>query len=148
MSANGLDVFDKTLQTTNIWLDEIMAEHGPDRQVAWHILGSVLRTTRDKLPPDLSAHMGGQLPLLVRGAYYDQYQPARQPSQLRTRDEFLQAVKDDLQFTRPIDAEDAVKSVYRVLDRHIDRGQAEKVRAALNEDIRTLWASGETVGNA
>ncbi|TIP56582.1 MAG: DUF2267 domain-containing protein, partial [Mesorhizobium sp.] len=26
MSATGLDVFDKTLQTTNIWLDEIMTE--------------------------------------------------------------------------------------------------------------------------
>ncbi|TIR27974.1 MAG: DUF2267 domain-containing protein, partial [Mesorhizobium sp.] len=37
MSATGLDVFDKTLQTTNIWLDEIMAEMGPDRQIAWHV---------------------------------------------------------------------------------------------------------------
>jgi hypothetical protein len=34
MSATGLDVFDKTIQTTNIWLDEIMDEMGPDRQVA------------------------------------------------------------------------------------------------------------------
>ena len=31
MSATSLDVFDKTLQTTNIWLDEIMAKLGPDR---------------------------------------------------------------------------------------------------------------------
>ena len=42
MSATGLDVLDKTLQTTNIWLDEIMAKLGPDRQVAWHELGAVL----------------------------------------------------------------------------------------------------------
>ena len=32
MSATGLDVFDKTLQTTNIWLDAIMAV--PPRGVA------------------------------------------------------------------------------------------------------------------
>lgn len=144
MSATGLDVFDKTLQITNIWLNEIMADHGPDRQVAWHILGTVLRTTRDKLPPELSAHLGSQLPLMVRGTYYDQYNPARQPSQLRSREEFLAAIKDGLQFTRPVDAEDAVKSVYRVLDRHIDRGQADKVRQALNAEIRTLWPVGET----
>ena len=31
MSATGLDVFDKTLRTTNIWLDEIMAKLGLDR---------------------------------------------------------------------------------------------------------------------
>ena len=46
MSATGLDVFDKTVQTTNIWLDEIMARMGPDRHVAWHLLGAVLRSLR------------------------------------------------------------------------------------------------------
>jgi hypothetical protein len=37
--GNWPDVFDKTLQTTNIWLDEIMEVVGPDRQVAWHTRG-------------------------------------------------------------------------------------------------------------
>jgi len=68
MAATGLDVFDKTLQTTNIWLDEIMDVIGPDRQVAWHALGAVLRTLRDRLPLGLAAHLGSQLPLLVRGS--------------------------------------------------------------------------------
>ena len=49
MSATGLDVFDQTLQITNIWLDEIMAKLGPDRQVAWHALGAVLHALRDRL---------------------------------------------------------------------------------------------------
>jgi uncharacterized protein (DUF2267 family) len=39
MSATGLDVFDKTLQTTHTWLKEIMEELGSDRQVSWHVLG-------------------------------------------------------------------------------------------------------------
>jgi len=33
MSATGLDVFDKTVQTTNAWLKEIMEVIGPDRRV-------------------------------------------------------------------------------------------------------------------
>ena len=33
MSATGLDVFDKTLQTTNIWLKEIAEEIGPTGSV-------------------------------------------------------------------------------------------------------------------
>ena len=61
MAATGFDVFDKTLQTTNIWLDEMMEVIGPDRQVAWHTLGAVLRSLRDRLPlglglPHISAH--------------------------------------------------------------------------------------------
>ena len=65
MSTTGLDVFDKTVQTTNIWLDDIMERMGPDRHVAWHILGAVLRVLRDRLPLDDAAHLGAQLPLLV-----------------------------------------------------------------------------------
>ena len=42
MRGTGLAVFDKTLQTTIIWLDEIMAKRGLDRQMAWHVLGAVL----------------------------------------------------------------------------------------------------------
>ena len=76
MSATGLDVFDKTLQTTNIWLNEIMDEMGPDRQIAWKALSTVLHKLRDRLPVEAAAHLGAQLPLLVRGVYYDQYQPA------------------------------------------------------------------------
>ncbi len=75
MSATGLDVFDKTLQTTHIWLSEIMERHGPDRKEAWHILSAVLHALRDRLPPELAAHLGAELPLLIRGAYYDQYRP-------------------------------------------------------------------------
>jgi uncharacterized protein (DUF2267 family) len=139
MSATGLDAFDKTLQITNTWLDEIMADHGPYRQTAWHILSAVLRATRDKLPVDLAAHLGAQLPLLVRGAYYDQFQPAKQPSQIRSQDEFLAKVQENLHGIRPVNAGEAVKSVYRVLNHHIDPGQAQKVREALNAEIRTLW---------
>ena len=60
MSATGLDVFDKTLQTTNTWLNEIMSDLGPDRHIAWHVLGAVLRTTRDRLPIGLAAHLGAE----------------------------------------------------------------------------------------
>src|SRR5437763_36727 len=77
MSATGLDVFDKTLQTTNIWLDEIAATVGPDRQVAWKVLSVVLHKIRDRLPVELSAHLSAELPLLVRGVYYDQFEPTK-----------------------------------------------------------------------
>jgi uncharacterized protein (DUF2267 family) len=72
MSATGLDVFDKTLHTTNIWLGEMMDDLGPDRHVAWHALSAVLPTLRDRIPLDLAAHVRAELPLLVRGVYYDQ----------------------------------------------------------------------------
>ena len=80
MSATGLDVFDRTLQITNTWLDEVMETLGPDRKIAWHALGAVLRALRDQLTLGLTAHFGAQLPLLVRGLYYDQWRPHTAPS--------------------------------------------------------------------
>jgi hypothetical protein len=67
MAQAGLQVFDKTVHTTNAWLDEIVEELGPSKQNGWHALGAVLRTLRDRLPLDLAVHLGAQLARLVRG---------------------------------------------------------------------------------
>jgi uncharacterized protein (DUF2267 family) len=56
------------------------------------VLGAVLRGVRDRIPLDLAAHLGAQLPLLVRGAYYDQFRPSELPDKSRSLDEFLQAI--------------------------------------------------------
>lgn len=142
MSATGLDVFDTTLKTTNIWLDEIMAELGPTRQVAWHVLGGVLRTIRDRLPLGLAAHLGAQLPLLVRGLYYEQWRPtAEESAAARTHEQFLERVSEALATTRPIDSSQAARVVFNVLGRHLSAGQVENIRNALPENVRALWST-------
>jgi uncharacterized protein (DUF2267 family) len=146
MSTTGLDVFDKTLQTTNIWLDEIMQEVGPDRQVAWHALGAVLRALRDRLPVDEAAHLGAQLPLLVRGLYYDQWHPAGKPEKIRRQEEFIARVNEDLSDTRPLDPRDAARIVFQVVARHVAPGQCAKVEQALPQEIRLLWPDAEAAG--
>jgi uncharacterized protein (DUF2267 family) len=139
MSATGLEVFDKTLQTTNIWLDEIMAELGPDRHLAWHVLGAVLRGLRDRLPTPLVAHLGSQLPILVRGAYYDQWTPRDKPLELRSRAEFCDHVGQGLWNARPVNVEAAVQVVFRTISNHVTEGQVRKVRDSLPKDLVTLW---------
>ena len=139
MSTTGLEVFDKTLQTTHIWLDEIIEDLGTDRHTAWHVLGAVLHALRDRLPLDLSAHLSAELPLLVRGAYFDGWRPAKDALKERSLAEFLEHVSDGLAGTKPIGSVDAVRSVFAVLERHIAKGQAVKVRKALPEEVRALW---------
>ncbi|MDQ8729357.1 DUF2267 domain-containing protein [Bradyrhizobium sp. LHD-71] len=142
MSASGLDVFDKTLQTTNIWLNEIQAEVGPDRQVAWKVLSVVLHKLRDRLPVTLAVHLGAELPLLVRGVYYDQFQPSKQPTDW-DRDAFVAEVQRWLSDIRPVNAEQGIRSVFGVLSRHVSAGQVAKVQDALPEDLRQSWLTTE-----
>jgi uncharacterized protein (DUF2267 family) len=139
MSATGLDVFDKTLQTTHIWLDELMQEIGPDRQVAWHVLGAVLRGLRDRVPLELAAHLGAQLPILVRGAYYDQWHAPGTINKVRSLDEFLEGIGRELVNTRPVNVRDATGTVFQILSRHVNRGQIDKVRNSLPEEVRAIW---------
>jgi uncharacterized protein (DUF2267 family) len=139
MSSTGLDVFDKTLQVTHTWLDEIMAELGPDRRVAYHALQAVLHALRDRLPLGLAAHLGAQLPLLVRGTYYENWHPQPGTTRERSQEEFLERVGAGLQGTRPVNAGQATRVVFATIGRHVTEGQVEKVRRSLPKDIRGLW---------
>lgn len=143
MSASGLDVFDRTLETTHIWLNEICNDLGPDKQVAWKVLSTVLHKLRDRLTINLAAHLGAQLPLLIRGVYYDQFEPGKMPSEFRSREEFVTEVAEWLSDTRPVDPEEAIRSVFRMLSRHISEGQVSKVRDALPKSLRQMWESAE-----
>jgi uncharacterized protein (DUF2267 family) len=143
MATTGLEVFDKTLHTTNLWLDEINAEIGPDRHLAWHVLGAVLRSIRDEMQVEQSAHFGAQLPLLIRGAYYDQYRPAAQPATARSHDDFIARIQHDMDGSRPVNVQQAATAVMRTLNRHVTGGQVRKVRDSLPKGVRAMWPEPE-----
>ena len=139
MSATGLEVLDKTLQTTNIWLKEIGEQIGPDRHRCYQALRAVLFTLRDRLTPDEAAHLVSQLPMLVRGIYYEGYRPAGKPDRIRSRGEFLQRIGEHLEQTRPLGADDAARAVFKILDHYLDPGEIAEVKQSLPQDIRTLF---------
>jgi uncharacterized protein (DUF2267 family) len=143
MSATGLDVFDKTVQTTNAWLKEIMEVIGPDRRRAYRVLAAVLHALRDRLTVDEAAQLGAQLPILVRGLYYDRWHhPAGKPERLRHKEEFLAAVAAELDDIGPINPENATRAVFSVLEHHIAPGEIEDVKTTLPTQLRELWPRG------
>jgi uncharacterized protein (DUF2267 family) len=141
-SRSGLPVFDKSLQTTHIWINEICDELGPDKHHAWKVLSVVLHTLRDRLPIGAAAHLGAQLPLLIRGVYYDQFVPGRMPTRCN-REDFIAEVDEWLADARPTDPVDAVQAVFRVLSRHVPTGEIAKVQDTLPKDLRAFWYDAE-----
>ena len=139
MSTTGLDVFDRTLHLTNIWLDEVMEAVGPDRKLAWHVLGAVLRTLRDRLPPELAAHLAAQLPLLVRGTYYERFRVEYRPEPIDSEEDFLDHVAAELQGAPPVNLRKATTMVLGVLQQHVAPGMTEKLKHALPHHLRALW---------
>lgn len=54
------------------------------RYHAYNALRAVLHALRDRLPPDVAVHLGAQLPMLVRGIYYEGWYMAGKPTKERT----------------------------------------------------------------
>jgi uncharacterized protein (DUF2267 family) len=140
MSLTGLEVFDDTVHKTNTWLKGIEQELGPDRRRAYQALRAVLHCLRDRLPIDEAAQLGDQLPMLIRGIYFEAWHPAGKPERIRSREEFLSCVDAHLpKAARPIDPKDAARAVFQVLERHVSAGEVLDVVQALPEQIRALW---------
>jgi uncharacterized protein (DUF2267 family) len=146
MSRTGLDVFDTTLDKTNLWLKFIGERLGPDRQRAYNALRAVLHALRDRLTVDQACHLGAQLPMLIRGIYFEAYRPTGKPERLRTQEEFLEQVAEKLQNIRPIDPRDAAQAVFAAVGAFIDPAEAEQVRQALPDKIRAIWPEARAAG--
>jgi uncharacterized protein (DUF2267 family) len=140
MSATGLEVFDSTLQQTNEWLADISAELGwGDRQLAYEALRGTLHAIRDHLTVEEAAHLAAQLPMLVRGLYYEGWDPARVPVRERSQEAFLRRVAEAFRGAPRVDPVDVVRAVTLVLASRVSAGQFDQARNMMPEQVRLLW---------
>jgi uncharacterized protein (DUF2267 family) len=131
--------FDTTVQKTNEWLVEIETRLSCERQDAYRALRSGLHTLRDQMPVDVSAHLAAQLPMLVRGLYFEGWQPAKVPARIRSRAELVDELRRELTPTLEGRAEQILEATLLVLERHLSPGEVDKIRRIVPTPIRELW---------
>jgi uncharacterized protein (DUF2267 family) len=145
MSISSIEAFDTTVQKTNEWLRDIGTQLGDDnRRHAYLALSGTLHAVLDFLPIKESAHLSAQLPMLVRGLYFEGWNPTNALAEDRSRESFLSRTEHALERAlwnedHRIDAEQAARAVLRVLSDRISSGEVEHVRHVLPESIRELW---------
>lgn len=140
MHPTTAELFTETIEKTGYWLQELMGDLGSTHpQQAYSVLRAVLHTLRDRLTVAEAAHLGAQLPTLVRGFYYEGWRPAGHPPKIHHKEEFLQHVKQLYPGVSDENRERAVRAVFRLLDGHITGGELKQVRDQLSADIRSLW---------
>ncbi|HZV21779.1 MAG TPA: DUF2267 domain-containing protein [Hyphomicrobiales bacterium] len=137
--TTGIDVFDTTLQQTNLWLKDLMTRIGTgDRHLAYKILRATLHVFRDRIGPENAVHFGAQLPMLIRGFYYEGWQLNKPVPKTRHVEEFLKAVEEEAGRALGPDLQAKIKAVFEVVADKIDHGEIEKLQKVLPEQLRTL----------
>jgi uncharacterized protein (DUF2267 family) len=140
MISRSPSAFTKTVQLTNAWLDSIGRRvNWDDRERSYIALRSTLRALRDRLSVNEAVHLGAQLPMLVRGFYYDGWHPAGTPIKERTKDQFLDHVRRELRGHSDFDVELVVRAVFAVVDEHVTGGEILDIKKTLPREIRELW---------
>jgi uncharacterized protein (DUF2267 family) len=141
MSATHPAVLDSAIQSTNIWLHEIMDRlgGGTDHQAAYHHLRTVLHVLRDRLGVDQTAALASQLPVLVRGIFFEGWQPRGKPLKIRHAKEFVDLVARELTHDDQ-EPEAITRAVLDVLSKHVSAGEVRHLKQSLPTEIRTLFS--------
>ena len=119
--SHRVSVFGRTLQKSELWISEIQAElHWVDTDTVYRLLRAVLHTVRDQMSVDEAAHFAARLPLLLRGTFYECWNPDERHHRLSDR-EFLRAVATRMHSIGSLhfDIEIAVAVARRVIDQHM-----------------------------
>lgn len=134
-----LAIIDRTVNETNRWLHELVQELGCTEQHAYHVLRAGLHTLRDRLTPEEAVHLSAQLPLLVRGIYFEDWRPADTPEKTRDRDAFLARLESRLNDDEPQEPEAAARAVFAILKRNCEPGELGHVAGQLPGEIEALY---------
>jgi uncharacterized protein (DUF2267 family) len=139
--AQALTVFDAALQDAHVWVNEVAGELGlDDRRAALHALRAVLHALRNRLPVDVLANLSAQLPLLVRGLFFENWEPHAKPTHHHRLDDFAEALDQELRgFDEVVEVEDAVRAVFAVLGAHVSLGEWRKLGKVLPHELAMLW---------
>lgn len=141
MNSIGVDVFDTTLQKTSVWLNGVMEKMGwEDRHRAYSVLRAVLHALRDRLIVDEAVNLEAQLPMLIRGFYYEGWRPEGRPFKYRHKEEFFAQVAKTLPGMEQAELERAVRAVFKVLSSQVTGGEIAQVRDQLPAEVRELWS--------
>lgn len=129
-------------QLTQEWINELAEQppfESPDQ--AYSVLRAVLHAVRDRLTAEEVAHLGSQLPMLVRGFYFEGWRPALAPNDFETAEAFFDRVELSLRGAPGggVNVPAATAATLAFLAGRVDQGELRHVTRQLPEAIAELF---------
>ena len=140
MSAQGLEVIDHTVHLTHEWINELAARLGwVSKRSALRLLRITLQHLRDHLMADEVAQFSAQLPLLIRGMFFEGWIPKQTPIKERHADVFVGVISAYMDDSPEYRGANDIKCVFDLLNARLSAGEINDIRACLSEDLRSMW---------
>jgi uncharacterized protein (DUF2267 family) len=138
--TTGHSTFEHTAQEGNIWLKAASEQlHFEDRRHAYSALRATLHALRDRLTPESAVHLGAQLPMVLRGLFYEGWRIAGKPTKDHSVSEFCAHVERELPPGFPMDGLTVTRGIFAVIFRELDPGEVAKIIDQLPLPLRGLW---------
>jgi uncharacterized protein (DUF2267 family)/uncharacterized protein YbcI len=133
-------VIDRSSATARVWYRDVAAElDTQDQHEAARALRAVLHALRDRLTVEENAQLAAQLPMLIRGVYYENWRPGAAARPAHDVETVLEAVASEGRMAGHTQASLAVEAVSAVLRAHVSAGELDHVAAILPVDLRALF---------
>jgi uncharacterized protein (DUF2267 family) len=121
---------------TNIWLRDILSQlKWQSKESAYQALRGTLHALRDRLPAEEAVDLAAQLPLLVKGMYYDGWTLRDKPEKYK-KEEFARRVHAQFEFDTNVNPAEVIRAVLRVMYRHMGDGELRDVKSNMPKDIQ------------
>jgi uncharacterized protein (DUF2267 family) len=133
-----LDVIDRTVAKTYDWLHKVSDRADlDDLHHAYQALRAVLHALRDRVGPDVAAHVSAQLPLLVRGIFYEGWDPGSTPVRMSLA-QFLDRVEREALLKGTSEAQDVTRAVMSVCWDELGQGTMDHLMSVLPNEYAVL----------
>jgi len=130
---------DHSVDQTNIWLADTASQLGTaDRREAYRVLRAFLHAIRDRLTVAEAVDLGAQLPIVLRGVYYQDWRPGRRVDARGDLDSFLRDFAREGRLSTECTVGFAAEAVLHVLRSHISDGEVDGVLTVLPSDVRNM----------
>ncbi|KTD22861.1 Uncharacterized conserved protein (DUF2267) [Legionella lansingensis] len=127
---------ESSLNLTYNWLNEFKEYgHLRDESQSYSVLRIVLHELRDHLPVDVSAHLAAQLPLVLKGLYFDGWDPSREIRRVDSFEDFIKPIRKDMT-NLDVNLKESVRNCIQFIISKIEKDLADKVMGSLPERLK------------
>ncbi len=140
MSMTGISRLDYAPQVVDEWLEELCHDlQWREKPRAYLLLHETLHAIRDALSVTEATDLAAQLPVLIRGIYFEGWSPSSAPVTARDKADLRHRIEACFARDPLEDPDRAIAAVFGLLRRHVSGEAVDPTDGGCEPPASTVW---------